>query len=133
MSKHTPGPWRWEFNAKHKSMQLCGGVPKYDLTVMDFVRWGMGGAAIRLRNPVDESLQVMRRCEAWAVPVTGREHHADWFMTIDHPDARLIASAPQLLEWVKAYRDRMSDDEGELAALLAYIDGASPRGRKDTP
>lgn len=36
--------------------------------------------------------------------------------------ARLIAAAPELLQWVLAYRDRMSDDEGELAKLLARIE-----------
>lgn len=38
-------------------------------------------------------------------------------------DHGLITAAPVLLQWVKAYRDHMDDSEGELAALLARIDG----------
>lgn len=41
-------------------------------------------------------------------------------------DARLIAAAPELLEWVLAYRDQMDDSEGELAALIARIKGVAP-------
>jgi hypothetical protein len=44
-AQHTPGPWRWEFNAERKSVDLVGGRPMFDLTVMDFARWGMGNAA----------------------------------------------------------------------------------------
>lgn len=100
---HTPGPWRWEVNRSHKSVKLCGGPPKrgfgrYDLTVMDFRRFGMTGAA-----PVfwfwdyDEYVGKPCRADELALAVEGREHHADWFANIDHPDARLIASAPELL------------------------------------
>jgi hypothetical protein len=95
-SKHTPGPWRWEVNEKGKSVQLCGGVPRYDRTVMDFVRWGMGGATPRFQDASDHGL--LTKCLKWAKAVIGREHHAHWFKSLDHPDARLIAAAPELLE-----------------------------------
>lgn len=39
MNKHTPGPWRWEFNTKHRRLHLVGGCWRYDLTIMDFERW----------------------------------------------------------------------------------------------
>lgn len=97
MSEFTPGPWRWELNAKSKQVELCGGKNPYDLIVMDFVRWGMGGAAPRLREDRDE-LNIMHRCERWAEPVVGREHHASWFQAVNHPDMNLIAAAPDLLE-----------------------------------
>jgi hypothetical protein len=99
-TKHTPGPWRWEINRKHKSMQLVGGVPRFDLTVMDFDRWGMGGACIRLREDVNR-MNIMHKVHErpeWIAPHTFREHHANWCADIAHPDARLIASAPLLLE-----------------------------------
>lgn len=112
MSKHTPGPWRWEVNEKHKSMQLVGGVPKYDLTIMDFERWGMHGAAPMLRETEEDGMNIMRRCTVFAVPVAGREHHAHWFKTIDHPDARLMASAPDLLEALEMLLDADENAEG---------------------
>lgn len=37
-TKHTAGPWRWEFNPSTKGVQLCGGRPQFDLTVMDYVQ-----------------------------------------------------------------------------------------------
>ena len=97
MSKHTAGPWRWELNEKSRQVHLCGGVPQFDLLVMDFVRWGMDGAAPRLREPERDGLNIMHRCERWAQIVPGREHHAIWFKGLDHADARLIAAAPDLL------------------------------------
>ena len=45
--QHTAGPWRWEFNAEHRSVHLVGGVPQFDLTIMDFTRWGMSGCGGR--------------------------------------------------------------------------------------
>ena len=97
MSKHTPGPWRWEYNEKSKAIQLCGGVPDYDLVVMDFERFGMHGATPRFREDVDR-MNIMHPCKDFAKPVNGREHHASWFQGVNHPDANLIAAAPDLLE-----------------------------------
>jgi hypothetical protein len=96
-TRFTPGPWRWELNQKSKRLQLCGGRPRYDLTVLDFVRWGMSGAAPRLRTGGD-NLNIMVRADQFPKIVKGREHHADWFQTIDHPDALLIEAAPDLYD-----------------------------------
>lgn len=126
--KHTPGPWRWEVNEKHKTMQLVGGMPRYDLTVMGFERWGMHDAAATLREPDVDGMNIMHRCTEWAKPVPGREHHAGWFKTIDHPDARLIAAAPELLEALEMVmrRGRIDDSEEAMNQVAAAI--AKSRG-----
>jgi len=101
---HTPGPWRWEVSPKSHSVALAGGRTRYDLHVMDFVRWGMGGAQPRLLDGGKSinGLMLLDPCTKYAVPAKGREHHADWFLVLDHPDANLIAAAPELLEALKA-------------------------------
>lgn len=106
MSKttHTPGPWRWEFNAKHKSVQLVGGVPTFDLTIIDFERWGMSGATPRFRDTSEDGMNTMYRlCDKpeWIVPEPGRSHHKTWHQLVKHPDAQLIAAAPELLDALK--------------------------------
>ncbi len=124
---HTPGPWRWEVNHKSKQMDLCGGArPKFDLTVMDCVRWGMGGAAFRFID----ARNIMHRADGLTVPVAGREHHASWFQTINHPDAILIAAAPDLLAEVDWYADQLCEGWCEGAAEWAgFSDCAGCRAR----
>lgn len=108
MSKHTPGPWRWEVNLKHQKVELCGGKPQYDKTVMAFARWGMRGAAPEFIHD-DGDYPKLTRCDDLTEIVAGREHHKDWFRNIDNADARLIAAAPCLLE--------------ALGSLLNCVDG----------
>lgn len=101
MSEHTPGPWRFEFNAEHRSLHLVGGKPRYDLTIMNFCRWGMDGATIRLRDTAHDGMNVMHKLherEDWIAPQPGREHHKSWHQLVTHPDIRLIEAAPDLLQ-----------------------------------
>lgn len=115
MSAQTPGPWRWEFNREHKSVHLVGGRPMYDLTVMSFDRWGMNGAVATLRDTSEEGMNVMHRlCDRpdWIAPFPGRKHHADWCADVTHPDMRLMASAPDLLEALQEAVNHYGRDGG---------------------
>lgn len=103
-TKHTEGPWRWEFNEKHKSVHLVGGKPQFDLTIMGFTRWGMGGAGIELRELADEGMNSMHKLQErpdWIAPFAGRAHHKHWCAAVTHPDMRLIETAPELYELVE--------------------------------
>ena len=91
-------PWRWEINLKAKKIDLCGG-PAFDLTIMAFERWGMGGAR-PIFLTIGDSL-LLDKPEYFTKPILGREHHAAWLQTIDHPIANLLASGPELLEELK--------------------------------
>ena len=58
----TGGPWRWQFNAEHKNVSLNGGdYRQYDLTVMDFVRWGTHGAVPRVRDLSERGMNLLHR------------------------------------------------------------------------
>lgn len=120
--KGTPGPWRWEVNQSLKQIQLLGGIPKFDLIVMDFVRYGMSGAAPRFNNSVQPTnLNLMVRAEEFAYPVEGREHHSSWFKNIEHPDAKLIASAPDLLKLAIALRNGRIPSLNEVDEVLNRV------------
>lgn len=95
---HTPGPWRWELNLDSRQLELCGGGG-YDVTILDPVRWGMHGATVRFRDTDIRGnlLHAPHEVAAWHAPFPGREHHSHWLQDVTHPDARLIAAAPDIL------------------------------------
>lgn len=123
-AKHTPGPWRWEFNEKHKNLHLVGGKPQYDLTVIDFERWGMNNATMRLRDTAHDGFNCLYRVHErkdWITLEIGREHHKSWHQLLTHPDARLIAAAPELLETLEYLARRPTQSNQWLDEVLEVI------------
>ena len=86
--EHTPGPWKWfVYAAGHRA--FLGTPDRGRLVVMDFARWGMAGAKPRFRN--------IERCVMEPVEALITLDHNGEAFSINHPDARLIAVAPELL------------------------------------
>lgn len=96
--KQTPGPWNWRINRSTKRIYLVAR----GLIVMDFWRYGMQGAAPRFRD--FENLMV--RADELATNIPGEDHHSSWNQSITHPDAALIASAPDLYSALEELQKR---------------------------
>ena len=96
--EHTPGPWEWQVNKTYKQVTLIGHRNGCRELVMDFTRWGMNGAKPRFNRS-----GLMHPADGLCGIIEGREHHASWCQTINHPDARLIAAAPDMLDALIEY------------------------------
>jgi hypothetical protein len=135
MSKHTPGPWRWELSAEHKSLQLVGGRPQYDLTIIEPTRWGMNRATMMIRDTAHDGMNIMHKLHErpdWIAPFPGRAHHASWCANVIHPDMLLIASAPDLLDALTALRERHQIDDPHHAQLCEFCKQADAAIAKAT-
>ena len=141
LSKVTPWPWFWNVSLKsrcaHLESQARGSLLE---TVMDFTRWGTGGAAPRFRDNED----LMQRVDMLLRPVEGREHHASWYSTISHPDAEIIARAPELIsslcdevdrlsaqvslqsESITTFQSQQRDMKEAIEAALEFMDDIEP-------
>lgn len=111
---HTPGPWRWELNESTKTINLVGGRPMFDLTILRPTRWGMNSGTLEIRDTSHDGMNIMHKLHErrdWIAPHAGRAHHARWCANVIHPDMRLIAAAPELLAAAKSAE--------RLAAIVA--------------
>lgn len=121
----TPGPWRWKLNESSKSVEIVGGRPTFDKTVMDFVRWGMGRAAPRFNDAVSEGkYNIMERVEKYGAVVPGREHHSDWFKDVAHPDASfMVATDPKtvlsMIASIEELERRLAERDAQAAPAVS--------------
>ena len=133
MDEHTPGPWRWEYSPKRKSVTLVGGRPQFDKTVMDFSRVGLSGAGPLFidRGPDKYSIlcRLVDKAKEWCRPIKDREHHAGWIQEVIHPDAQLIAAAPELLEALEACAESLAFARDKLGM---FGDGDDRDRKADT-
>lgn len=104
-NRASKGRWMWEINPKSHHVDL---ETSFGMTVMDFVRWGMGGAAPRFRDEND----LLHRVDKMMEPIPGREHHACWAQRINHPDAVAIAAAPEDIRSLIAEVRRLNANSG---------------------
>lgn len=130
--KATKGPRRWRVNRQYKTVELGGGSPRFDKSIMTFQRFGMRGAAPAFwfwengRNWSEEP----KRADELAVAEPGREHHQKWHALIDHPDAQFLEISPddvlRLIATIRAERARADTAEAEREELREAIMGAKP-------
>lgn len=134
--KHTPGPWAW-FGAPDSRGFYLATTHSGRRYVMDFVRMGMNRAQPRFQvNGVMEDGRDLCRFEVAphvvGVEAAKKEGSGVYRMDIigfDHPDARLIAAAPELLEALTEVRDHYenvigSDTFAKIRAVIARATGA---------
>lgn len=107
-AKATPGPWSWNLNLKSKSCHIeSHGRGSMREFVMDFVHWGMGGAKPRFLDQV-KCLSV--DVDKFAKVAPGREHHSDWYQTIDHPDANFMVESRELVPTLAGHVKRLVEE-----------------------
>lgn len=135
MSKHTPGPWRWELNEQFKGLKLVGGDRPFDLTIIQPTRWGMDSATLLIRDTAHDGLNLLHKLHErrdWIAPFDGRAHHAKWCADVTHPDMRLIASAPDLLAalecFERAYASRQIEKLDKAIMLARAAIAKAKRG-----
>ena len=136
---HTPGPWAWFGNPKHGGFYLATihGGRKY---VMDFVRHGLQGAQPRFQKSgiMEKASDIctFEVCDSTGIRDAEKNGHCYRYDIdgIGHPDARLIAAAPELLEALQMLYAATPDNEGGelgIACMKARQAIAKAMGKED--
>jgi len=123
MAEHTPGDWGWFGNeygfylaTKHSGRRF----------VMDFVRMGMRGAQPRFQ--IDGRMvkgadlvrfEVDRSVQGFTAGKASESVYRYDIVEINHPDARLIAAAPQLKAALEAIVEDLLDGDWVSATQIA--------------
>ena len=118
MSAHTPGPWRWELNKMSKGLNLVGGKPEFDLTIISPTRWGMSSATLLIRDTSHEGLNILHKLherDDWIAAFPKREHHERWCASVIHPDMKLMEAAPDMLAALEAVLADVQDIDNDHA------------------
>ena len=121
-SKHTPGPWHWNVNPSSKLVRIIAANGDYVLMAR---RWGNSGT-IWFQKP---SSGIIENASRFLKDFPNRHHHRTWAQTIDHPDAHLIAAAPELFAFAERFLEIFGDEEdfeelcGEARDAIALASG----------
>jgi hypothetical protein len=115
------GPWHWSGNTDTHQIRLSNWIPGSGrCTVMDFTRWGMQSARPRFIDAdhfmVDANEHVVYEVAPAVNDRSDRRVYRGDIIDIRHPDAQLIAHAPQDIDDLLAEVDRL---RAALAALPA--------------
>ena len=100
-ARHTPGPWQWFYRDGNPTLIH---PHRGWLTVMDFVRRGFNGATCRFAVWKGDERENMGG-------IMRPGHEID---VSSHPDARLIAAAPDLLAACVGMAERLDEYVAEL-------------------